>query len=126
MIPADLPVAPLDLCIIMGNLVTNAIEACEQLPVEARHVSVHVQVKQEHLVIKIINNKQSVVQVTEAMLQAGYSHKKGGEKNRSGDHGLGLFSVRQIIQRHEGILKIEDQGSQFAVHAAIPLVNVDH
>ncbi|SMP50873.1 sensor histidine kinase [Anoxynatronum buryatiense] len=148
-IPATLPIPPLDLCIIMGNLVTNAIEACELLPVEDRHMAVRVHVKQQHLVIQVINQKQETVLITDAMIREGYSHKrsvgevektgrsggvkaageaeeKGIDRMNTGEHGLGLLSVRQIIQRYEGILKIEDEGRRFNVNVAIPLVISDH
>ena len=44
-IPVSLSISELDLCIIIGNLLDNAIDACMELPVEKRLIRIYMEMK---------------------------------------------------------------------------------
>ena len=58
-VPVELSTAEIDLCIIIGNLFDNAIEACMALPKEERMIRVYMEMKNTLLYISL--DRKSVV-----------------------------------------------------------------
>ena len=55
-VPVELSTAEIDLCIIIGNLFDNAIEACMALPKEERMIRVYMEMKNTLLYISFTNS----------------------------------------------------------------------
>lgn len=87
----SLPFSDLEIVSVFGNLLDNAIEACEKMKTEERWI--HLLIKKQHQMffIEIINS----VEPKTNMINAGKSKK--GEL-----HGYGLINVRQIVEWHKG------------------------
>lgn len=54
-IPAALTMSELDLCIIIGNLLDNAMEACMELPKEERLIRIYMEMKGSYLYLAMTN-----------------------------------------------------------------------
>ena len=54
-VPVKLSIADIDLCIILGNLFDNAIEACQRLPMQERMIRVYMDMKNTQLYISFTN-----------------------------------------------------------------------
>jgi len=107
---------PLDLSIILGNLLDNAIEACSRIPEEERKMSIEMFTKQENLIVKIKNSRDKTLHISEANMTENYTSKADKV-----NHGLGLHNIRKIVERLNGFMKIEVTDSTFEVDIAIPL-----
>lgn len=94
-----------DVNIILGNLLENAIEAARQT--EEKFLSIHISAKQGILKITVENSFSGIIPVRRNQL---FSTKVPRE-----DHGIGLSSVKNIINKHNGMMDITSQNSRFTV-----------
>lgn len=86
----NLPIAPEDLCIIFGNALDNAIEACDRLPADAeRAISLHL-LQDAHTLTCIVTNtapsRRSASFVT--------------SKTDKAQHGFGLNNIREALDKY--------------------------
>ncbi len=100
-----------DINVILGNLLENAIDAARQT--EEKFLEVLVEYKQGVLLIKINNSFSGGLKMDR--------HKFLTTKKSGGDHGIGLTSVKQIVEKYNGILKIDPQGNLFCVKVKLYL-----
>lgn len=105
---------PLDLYTIFGNALDNAIESVKQLErQEMRMIDVLVYVRQQFLMINIMN-------------PIGRQPEFEGElpvstKVKNGYHGFGLKSIRHLIRKYNGFMKIDTDQQIFSLKLLIPL-----
>lgn len=103
-LPSELPVAEVDLCAALGNLVENAIEASAELDEGARRVEVVAQeVTAGALGLTVRNACAGNVRFGRDGLP---------EAKRPG-HGVGLASVKSIAERYGGALDVHLEGGDF-------------
>jgi hypothetical protein len=106
MIPADIKVNTEDICICLGNLLDNAIEASKKIK-EERKIALKIRVDGKNLIM-IISNPYEEARILE---ENNYLTTKR-EKER---HGFGLNIVKKIADRYDGEVLIEDTGQEFTV-----------
>ncbi|NQX48488.1 GHKL domain-containing protein [Paenibacillus tritici] len=94
------------IAIIFGNLLDNAIEACEKITDAEKKIDINIKYHQHQLYIQISNNMNP--DIFDYRLQ---STKKDGKS-----HGFGLESVKQIVNEYSGIFKIRTEGNRFYVN----------
>lgn len=102
-LPDDLGIDDLDLCVIIGNCLENAIEACHKMKMaEPRFINISTTITKGYLIIKIANSFNGVV---EQRGDGFFSSKEGT------DHGIGLTSVKTLATKYQGYCSISlDQG----------------
>ncbi len=101
-----LPVKESDLCAVVGNLVENAIRAACSLEGDDRLVNVRIGILQEEtLVISIENAYRGTLTLD----------KNGLPVSNLPDHGIGLKSVKNIVERYKGSMEIETHNQLFRV-----------
>lgn len=113
-IPVALSISELDLCVILGNLFDNAIEASLALPEEARMIRVYMDMKNTQLYISFTN------------LTATKKQKKEGGRFRTtkGEgHGFGLIRVDTIVERCGGYLRRASEDGAFTTEILLPQQN---
>ena len=112
-IPVQLSMSELDLCVIIGNLFDNAIEASLALPEAERRIRVYMDMKQTQLYISFTNFTAS-----------GKMEKAGGRfRTTKGEgHGFGLVRIDTIIERLEGYLSRNSEDGAFTTEILIPQV----
>lgn len=110
-IPAEL-LSPTDICVLLGNTLDNAIEACEKFPhnipktihVNATYVGSIAFIMIENPVTEKANIKNN--------------HIKTSKENKT-LHGFGLYSLNSIIKKYSGTLKISSTDSKFTVEMSL-------
>ena len=110
-VPDKLHVADIDLCVIIGNLLDNAMEACEGLPKEARFVRIYINVKENYLYMVFTNS-------------AGKKQTKIGKifASTKGTHrGFGLSRVDELIERYGGYLTRASEDGAYTTEVILPL-----
>ena len=115
-IPNKLPFDFVDLSTILGNLLDNAIEACEKIPHLSPKVDIKIYMKDIHMIIKIENSKSDKVIYGNDKLRRFVTTKVDKE-----NHGLGLMNVRKAVNKYNGVIKIQDKGTEFLVDIALPV-----
>lgn len=102
----DFSVEDIDFCVLLGNLLENAIDACRPLPDEKRKISLKAGQTTEHVVaLHIINPYEEPLSIKAGRL---LSSKHEGE-------GQGLKSVRLITEKYNGFLDIIHENQVFEV-----------
>lgn len=97
--PSKCNVSDIHLAVIMGNLIDNALEACENE--QQPYIDVEIIVKHSFMIIKIVN-KCTNMQSTDAT----------SKKNKKEFHGIGLKSVRHIIDEYDGDFNLTFDGEK--------------
>ena len=108
-VPDLLTITDVELSILVGNLLDNAIEAAEK--VENGNVSIVIKPQKKFIIIKVKNsydgNKNNELQTT----------KKDKEY-----HGIGLKSIKRIVEKYQGEFELEFKEKE--VEATALLLNV--
>ncbi len=101
--------APIDLCVIFGNTLDNALDACQKLPDESEKViSISSQCRQGFIFITIENPTSEPVTIKNNMIQT--------TKNDRVLHGFGLYSLNKTIKKYDGELKLSSEDHRFRVN----------
>lgn len=111
-IPVKLSMSELDLCVILGNLLDNAIEASLTLPEGERMVRVYMDIKETRLYISVTN-----------LCAARKQKKTGGrfESTKGDGHGFGLVRIDGIVERYGGYLSRNSEDGAFTTEILIPM-----
>ncbi len=115
-VPQNLTISDVDLCVILGNLLDNAMEAC--MPPENAEIP-----KDFTSFIRIyigMKNTQLYLSVTNSSLKAA---KKNGENfitGKGAGHGFGLSRVGKICERYGGYFKRNAEPGAFTAEILLP------
>ena len=105
------PVDETELCIIIGNLFDNAIEAVKDLPDEQRQIDFSIQNPNGIFRIEITNPYEGERRKVE-------HHYLTTKKENTEMHGLGLMSVQKIEEKYDGYIEIIDENQKFKITIA--------
>jgi len=111
-IPEDIKIAKTDLSVLFGNLLENAVEACARLRSGKGRINVRGQTTQNTLTFAIDNTYEVIPE----------KDKKG--RFRSMKHsgvGIGTESVKNIVNRYNGVIEFETRGDFFCVSVMLYL-----
>lgn len=111
-LPPKLHIADYDLCIILGNLLDNAIEGCEsQGDGEKRFLRIYVGVLREQFYLSVANSYGARVKKEDGRYR---SAKASGR-------GLGLLSIDSVAARYHGYVNRQNDESIFVTEILLPL-----
>ena len=112
-VPENLKISEIDLCVIIGNLLDNAMEAClRQTEKDDRFIRIFIGVMKEQLYISVSNSV------------GGEIHKSGktyvSSKN-SATHGFGLMRIDRLAGKYNGYVNRQNEDGVFATEVLLPL-----
>lgn len=103
-----------DLCIIFGNALDNAIEACEKIVTETeKNISVTI-TQQNHILNVIITNPIYETPVLE-------KNTIETSKKDSDNHGFGLYSINRTIKKYDGTYSISCTDTTFSIQICLSI-----
>lgn len=105
---------PTSLCIIVSNVLDNAIEACKEIEGEVNDSSIEVKLytQKNNLVISVINDAQEPKQENGFYLTS--------KKNKL-EHGIGLKNVKRVIDENNGYMEVGYSDGKFIFVCRIPM-----
>ena len=106
-IPVSLTVSELDLCIIIGNLLDNAIDACMELPVEERLIRIYMEMKGNYLYFSLTNT-------------AGGKKKKSFQTTKGDGHGFGISRLDAVVKKYGGYVTRASEDNAFSTEILLP------
>lgn len=110
-LPGQLPIPDLDLCILFGNCMENAIEACGYVKdMSQRFINVDGKIQNGTLVIVMDNSFDGFINKVNNRLK---SRKKFG--------GIGLKTVQAVVGKYQGSIDMEYPQNVFSIFLKIPL-----
>lgn len=110
-LPDKLPVEDVDLCVILGNLMDNALEACAQVGEKERFLRIYMAVNKSQLYLSVQNSASQEPDFE----QQNYITKKRG------NHGLGMKRVKAAVDKYNGYLNLANESGIFAAEVSMPL-----
>lgn len=110
-IPKQAQINDVDLCVIIGNLLDNAVEENKKLPKEDRFIRVYIGQKNTQLYLAFTNaagKKQT---------------RRGGlfSTSKGVEHGFGLQRVESIVKKYGGLFSADSEDGGFTAEILIPL-----
>lgn len=98
----------IDLCIIFGNAIDNAIEACQKFSFDIK--------KEINIVIKHLNHFMIIIITNPVTSQIQIKNKDiNSTKDDSKNHGFGIKSIKKIIDKYSGELEITNINNIFTL-----------
>ena len=98
-------ISDVDICILLGNLLDNAIEASRGN--DRKEIELYIMKNQGELEIKVENR------ITVPVLggNTGLKTTKKDKKN----HGFGIVSVKNIVEKYHGLMDVYEKNGKFCV-----------
>lgn len=110
-LPETLSIEDVDLCVLLGNLLDNALEACEKIPEQQRFLRIYMVVNKSQLYVSIQNSAKEELDFNE----------KNYISTKRGNHGLGMKRVKALADKYEGYLTLANEPGIFAAEVTLPL-----
>lgn len=105
-LPTNLEINEDDIVVILGNLLDNAIEACQKVST-GRYIKLRISYEEGCIILNIKNSFDKII------------NKFDGEyitrKEDKSLHGLGIKSVRNAVEKYNGFLEFTSKGTEFDV-----------
>lgn len=110
-VPVALSVSQIDLCIVIGNLFDNAIEACMALPAGERMIRVYMEMKNTQLYMSFTNSTALKKQ-----------KKENGRflSTKDPGRGCGLVRIDTIVERYQGYISRNSEDGAFTTEVLLP------
>ncbi len=106
-----------DLCVLLGNILDNALEACERLRSdECRFVHIQARTVKKCFLLEVKNSMD-----IREKYRDGFT-----KKENSKEHGIGLLNVGDVVHKYNGVVHIEAENGIFMISILIPLNDAAH
>jgi Signal transduction histidine kinase regulating citrate/malate metabolism len=112
-VPQVLTVSDIDLCVLIGNLIDNAVEACNKMTEQegAKFVRLYIGVLKKQLYISVTNaTNEQVRKMDEDYITT-----------KRGNHGHGLKRINNIVEKYEGYINRKNEPGVFVTEIMLPL-----
>lgn len=111
-VPKKLSVVEVDLCVIIGNLLDNAMEAClRQDEGEQRFIRLYIGILRQQLYISVSNSTGRAIR----------KHEGGYLSEKDPSHGLGLIRIDRIVDKYKGYVDRQNEEGVFVSEILLPL-----
>ena len=111
-VPEELPFSEVDLSLIIGNLLDNAVEACMKVPEQDRFLRVYLDILKGQFYVYVMN----------AMAPGAKRHGNLYLTTKFGkDYGFGLMRIDRVVEKYHGYLNRQDEGDVFVTEIMLPL-----
>ena len=111
-VPDTLPIPDVDLCVMLSNLLENALEASAKLPEGEREIVVRIGEKRGQFIILVEN-----------MFDGTFvkDHDKILSAKAQGREGVGIASVRTVVAKYNGETEFYADGARFYSEVYVPI-----
>lgn len=109
-IPTNLPINNIDCCVLLGNLIDNAIEACENVDGD-KYIRLYIGLYKKQLYISITNATNEIV-------------RKFDEEyitTKRGNHGHGLKRINKVVEKYNGYINRKNEPGVFVTEIMLPM-----
>lgn len=110
-VPETLAVSDIDLCAVIGNLIDNAVEACEKTEPNEQFIRLYIGVLRQQLYLSVSNATNELV-------------RKFDEEyisTKRGNHGHGLKRINHIVEKYGGYINRKNEPGVFVTEIMLPL-----
>ncbi len=106
-----------DLCVLFGNILDNALEACGRMQSdESRFIKIHAKTIKKCFLLEVKNSVDRTEKYTDGFTNKGDSQ----------EHGIGLLNVGDVVNRYNGAVHIEAEEGIFVISILMPFSDTAH
>lgn len=110
-VPEKTTVTDIDLCVVLGNLIDNAVESCMKVEKEKQFIRLYIGRFKEQLYISVSNaTNEKVRKLDEEYIT-----------NKRGNHGHGLKRINLIVEKYEGYINRKNEAGVFVTEIMLPM-----
>lgn len=112
-VPENLKISDVHLCAIVGNLMDNAIEACEKIAAGTapKFIRVYIGLFKSQLYISVTNSTKEKKRRRLSELVT----------SKLGEHGFGLRRIDKLAEKYDGYVNRKNEPGIFATEVMLPL-----
>ena len=110
-VPKTLAVSDIDLCVVIGNLIDNAVEACEKVAPEHQFIRLYIGTLQKQLYLSVSNATCETVRKFDEQYIS----------SKRGNHGHGLKRINKIVDKYGGFINRKNEPGVFVTEIMLPL-----
>ena len=116
-IPKRCRISEFDLCVLFGNILDNAVEACMRLQQGGREAGRRPFINVQARTVK----KCFLLEVRNSMREAEKQGNRFVEKENLQGHGIGLLNVGDVVRGYDGVMNTEIQNGVFDISVLLPI-----
>lgn len=110
---ATIPMKDEDLCVLLTNILENALEACRAMGDKSNcFLSLRISANEEHMALTCENSTDAAASLSE-------SDVLPSSKPDASNHGYGIPAIRRIVNKYYGILKLACHEDCFTVKISL-------
>lgn len=113
-LPHELPIKESEYCVILGNLLENALKAVKNLPAKKRYVKV---------ISSLLSDSLIGISIDNPFMGKIKTGRNGLPLSDSEGHGIGLMSVLNTVKRYRGTMNITEENKIFSVNIILQCNN---
>lgn len=106
-LPEKIHVFDVDMTIIVGNLLDNAIEACKNIDSVNRYINMDIKYGYGKVYIIMKNSSPNEINIVNNHIDTTKTNKE--------KHGYGLENIRKTIEKYNGYFKIDSLNNEFII-----------
>lgn len=110
-LPGTCNIEEFDMCVLLGNILDNAIEACDRLEKEDRFISIQSGMVKRCLLLEVKNSTD-----VQDIKRIGRTTKVHPE-----EHGIGFLNIYETVQKYNGIVNVEIINRVFVISVLLPV-----
>ncbi|MDE6014197.1 MAG: ATP-binding protein [Acetatifactor sp.] len=115
--PKGYSINEFDLCVVFGNILDNALEACGRMRCdESCFINIQAKTVKKCFLIEVKNSVDMVEKNT-----VGFTNKENPQ-----EHGIGLLNVGDVVHEYNGVLNIKSEKGIFITSVLIPFPDAAH
>ncbi|MDE5697837.1 MAG: ATP-binding protein [Lachnospiraceae bacterium] len=109
--PKEYCINEFDLCVLFGNILDNALEACGRMQRgECRFINIQAKTVKKCFLLEVKNSMDITEKCTDGFTDKGDSQK----------HGIGLLNVSDVVDKHNGVVNTEAEKGIFVISILMP------
>lgn len=110
LIPKDILMEPIDLCVILSNTLDNAIESCVNITDTniAKKILIKSYIRDIYLIIEVSNTNVKKLQYNK--------NKIISTKLDKSNHGMGLSNIETAVKKYNGVVDIVEEKNKFTIN----------
>ncbi|MFD3156320.1 sensor histidine kinase [Haloimpatiens sp. FM7330] len=114
-LPNKISLEPIDLCIILGNTLDNAIEACTKITHDniLKTICIKSYIRNMYLIIEVSNTTINKLQYDKNKIISTKSDKY--------NHGIGISNIEAVVKKYNGIIDILEEKDKFTINLMLKI-----